>query len=309
MQIIGYNGWGKNARLSNGEMDLVITLDVGPRILRCGFVGGRNVFAEIDGQQGCEGEKEWMIRGGHRLWVAPEAKPQTYELDNVPVEVEEIRNGVRTIQKPGSLTKIRKTMEITLDPNRNRVRIEHILRNTGRSAKTLSPWALSVMAPGGKAFIPMPGKIPHTKCLTHNQEWSIWAYTDFSDPRWTIGSRYIIFRQDRRRGPNKLGIQHREGWIAYQLRDVLFVKYFTMEDGREYPDGGVNFETFSNEQFLELESLGPMVVLKPGAEVRHEEVWRVFKGVPACRTESDIDRVIRPLAQSEFKAGGRKARR
>jgi hypothetical protein len=68
----------------------VISRDVGPRILRLGFIGERNLFAEIAGQQGGMNEDEWMIRGGHRLWIAPEEKPKTYELDNAPVEARAI---------------------------------------------------------------------------------------------------------------------------------------------------------------------------------------------------------------------------
>ncbi len=295
MEITGFKGWKNNVRLTNGEIELIITKDVGPRVIRFGFIGGKNLFAEIAGQQGGTGEKKWMIRGGHRLWIAPENKKKTYELDNVPVKIEEIKGGVRTIQPPGPAMHVGKIMEITLASNKNEAVVKHVLVNDGNSPVKLAVWALSVMSAGGKAIIPLPKKISHTERLLHNQEWSIWGYTDFGDPRWTLGSRYILFRQDPKRGPNKLGITHREGWVSYLLKEFLFVKKFAFKEGAEYPDGGVNFETFSNEDFLELESLGPLVTLAPGKSVSHEERWSLHRGVSSCNKEADVDANIIPL--------------
>jgi len=84
MDIVKFKGWKNNVRLSNGQVEVIVTTDVGPRIVRFGFVGERNLFAEFKDQQGGTGEKDWMIRGGHRFWIAPEEKPKTYELDNGP---------------------------------------------------------------------------------------------------------------------------------------------------------------------------------------------------------------------------------
>ena len=51
----------------------------------------------------------------------------------------------------------------------------------------------------------------------------------------------------------------------------------------------MNFETFSNEDFLEVESLGPLAPLDPGASVSHTETWQLFRGVPHVETEDDAD--------------------
>lgn len=295
MEIIAFNGWENNVRLANEEIELIITKDVGPRILRLAFIGERNVFAELDGQQGETGEDAWMARGGHRFWAAPEEEPKTYELDNTPIDVEEIPKGIRTIQPVGALSALAKTMDITLAEDANTVKITHILKNVSGAPVDAAPWALSVMAANGMAIIPMPERIPHTERLTHNQEWSLWGYTDFSDSRWTLGSRYIFFRQDPEKGPSKLGIAHREGWVAYHIDGFLFVKYFKRKEGATYPDGGVNFETFSNEVILELESLGELVTLEPGAAISHEENWALFRDIPPTATEDDADTHILPI--------------
>lgn len=293
IETVKFNGWNNCRKISNGSVELIVTTDIGPRIMHYAPTGGINVFAEIDGQQGGVGEDEWLIRGGHRFWIAPEEKPRTYELDNDAVTIEEIDNGIRTLQPLGMLTGIRRIMEIRLDKSGSRVDVRHILRNESKEAQEVAPWAISVMAVDGCAIIPLPEKIPHTEKVTHTQEWSIWGYTDFTDRRWTLGQQYIFFRQDVTLGPNKLGISHREGWVAYQLGDQVFIKVFERDDAKKYPDGNVNFETFSNEEFLELESLGALEVIAPGATLQHDETWYLLKGVPPCDTEADVNHNIR----------------
>ena len=85
-----YAGWPNCYRITNGEVELIVTTDVGPRVIRYGFVGGQNLFKEFTAQLGNSGEKEWQIRGGHRLWVGPEDLTRTYALDNAPVQFEEL---------------------------------------------------------------------------------------------------------------------------------------------------------------------------------------------------------------------------
>src|SRR3954454_14995768 len=67
-----YRGWPNCWRVANGEVELIVTADVGPRVIRYGFPGGQNLLKNYDAQMGGTGEPEWMIRGGSRLWIAPE---------------------------------------------------------------------------------------------------------------------------------------------------------------------------------------------------------------------------------------------
>lgn len=295
---VEFNGWQNCVRLANDEVELIVTTDIGPRIIRFGYIGERNMFSEFAGQQGTQGEDEWLIRGGHRFWIAPEIKPDTYELDNVPINSKLIEGGVKTSQPPGSILGLGKMMDITLSSDFNRVNIIHTLINDSGQTRQVSPWALSVMAPDGMAIIPLPKYISHTEKVLPNQQWSLWGYTDFTDSRWSLGKKYIFFRQDRLKGPNKLGLAHREGWIAYLLDEFMFVKHFTWQDAADYPDNGVNFEIFSNEDMLELESLGPLVNLDAGEYMTHTEQWSLFRNVPHCETEADIDKYVLPLLLS-----------
>ena len=123
----------------------------------------------------------------------------------------------------------------------------------------------------------------------------MWPYFDFTDSRWTFGSRFIFLRQDSRKGPTKIGLAHRMGWVAYLNHGNLFVKRIDYVEGSTYPDMGTNYQTFSNEDMLEMETVGALTRLSPGQSTELSESWELFGDVPAVQTENDVDMHILPL--------------
>lgn len=294
-ETIEYNGWQNCLKLSNGAMELVVTTAVGPRVIRCGFSGKPNLFAEIAGQQGGTNEPEWMIRGGHRLWLAPETSGQSYELDNTPVEWESLPDGISLHRVPGPRTHVSKHLTVVLAPDRNIVTVTHILKNEGNADIRLAPWALTVMAPEALLVVPLPEKTPPGQGgFVPNQTWSIWPYTDLSDGRWRISARHLFFQQRSDRDAGKLGLAQREGWTACQLPAGVFVKKFKRIDGAVYPDGNVNFETFANRDFLEVETLGPLTTLAPGTSACHVETWELLPPMPPLTDDEAVARHLLP---------------
>jgi len=308
MEKVAYAGWENCCRLANGTVELIVTADVGPRIIRFGFEGGANEFKEFDEMLGKTGGDEWLIYGGHRLWHAPEEKPRTYFPDNVPVEVEEadgvvrFRPPVETRYGPNHLepdlratTGIAKEIDIRLDPDSARVEVTHRLTNTNLWEVQLAPWALSAMAQGGRAVIPLPPRGSHEDNLLPANSMTMWAYTDMADPRWSWGRKYVMLDQDAAATvPQKVGFMVPDGWAAYANGGRLFVKRFPFDARASYPDMGCNVEAFTNADFLELETLGALVGVPPGGSVEHVEHWSLFKGVPVPATDDDVDRDVLP---------------
>ena len=296
VEEVEFRGWERNVKLTNDEVELIATLDVGPRIICYRFVGGRNVLKEFDDQMGMSGESEWIGRGGHRLWTAPEDPTRTYALDNVPITYERLSGGIRLISATDSQYGIRKEIEVTLAPCGSQVKLVHQITNDGPQATELAPWALTVMAPGGIEIIPIPPMKPHpgspknansSADFAPNQKWTLWPYTDLSDPRWKFGPRYLSLSQKPDSSPTKLGILHRSGGVGYLNGQHLFIKWFGYHEGQPYPDGGVNYETFTNGDMLEMESLGPIHKLEPGRSVSHTETWELHE-VNSNRLEEEV---------------------
>jgi hypothetical protein len=310
VEKVEYKGWKSNLRLANADAELIVTLDVGPRVISYRTTAGKNVFKEYADQIGKSGETDWQMRGGHRLWAGPEDLTRTYALDNGPVNYKSLASGsIRLTQAPDAGYGIQKEIDLTLAPHGSRVTAIHRITNVGDKSTELAPWALTVMATGGVEIIPLPPKRGHpgpprnarsAADYAADQKLILWPFFDFTDPRWTFGRSYITLRQDpKATGPTKIGLAHRGGWVAYLNGGDLFVKRFVFQEGKPYPDGGVNFETFTNADMLEVESLGPMTRLNPGEKVELTEEWELFSGVPAVADEAEIDKRIRPLVHGK----------
>ncbi|MCU0453622.1 MAG: DUF4380 domain-containing protein [Bacteroidetes bacterium] len=299
ISIVPYNGWSRLARLTNGTVDLLVTLEVGPRIIRFGFVDGPNEFVEYPDQMGKVGDAAYRSYGGHRLWVAPETKGWTDHPDNGPVALlKEEEDSALFTPAVETGTGLQKRLRIAFLPSSGGVRVEHLITNAGGSAVQLAPWALSVMAAGGTAVIPHERHIPHPEKVLPARPLSLWHYTDMTDPRWTWGRRYVFLRQDpRTTDPQKFGALVTEGWAAYVNGDRIFLKRFPYDPAAEYPDFGVNAEFFTNGRMLEVESLGSLVTLKPGETTSHTEHWYLARSLEAPMDEEAWHRRLSELLQ------------
>jgi hypothetical protein len=295
MEKISYGGWKNCFRLANDQIEIIVTGDVGPRIIRFGFIEKENIFKEFPEQMGKTESGEWLIFGGHRLWHAPESQTRTYYPDMDPVHVQEIEDGMIATQRPEPTTGIQKQIIIKLSPDKPEATIKHILINHNLWAVETAPWALSVMAPGGVAILPLPPRGSHTEFMLPTSRLSIWPYTNLSDPRWILGERYILLKQDKDIAtPQKLGIFAADGWAAYANQNTLFVKQVPIQYDGIYPDMGVNFEVYTDNTMLEVESLGPFESIPPRGQIDHLEHWTLFKDVPQPETEGDVQKYIIP---------------
>lgn len=305
IERIPYRGWKNAYRLSNDAVELVVTADVGPRIVFYGFRNGENLLHEVEEDAGRTCDSEFRLYGGHRLWVSPEVE-RTYYPDNTPVTVIQHGKATRfTAERekfpPGS--NLQKEVEIELAATGSQVRITHRMKNDDTRPTTLAPWSPTMMRAGGRAILPLSPRIAMDKDhYLPVGAFGIWSFTDLADPRWVLGTAYIQLRQlanpQGRFKEQMGGIYNSAGWGAYFREGYLFIKRATVISGALYPDFGCNFEVFTNPEFIELETLGPLVELRPGEVVEHVEQWWLFAGVPSGETDSWVDSAVVPLVKS-----------
>jgi len=299
MYPINYGGWPNCCRLFNGQVELIVTTDVGPRIIHFGFAGQPNEFHEVAADLSKTGGDTYRLYGGHRLVHSPEDMVRTYCPDNAPVRFEEHDGFVRLTQPAEATTGIAKEMDIRLAPDTAMARVTHRLRNANLWAVQLAPWAISMMAPGGTCIIPLPPRVAHAESRLNLSTVTLWDFTDMADPRWAWGRRYVMLRQDPGlEAAQKVGVMAPDAWIAYARAGHLFVSTFEFVPSASYSDLGSCIETYADGSFLEVETLGPSVTLQPGASVEHTEHWHLFEGVPTPGTEAEVDRFVLPRVQA-----------
>ena len=262
--------------LENETMRLEYLLTAGPRIVRLSFRGGANLLAEVPDIHVETPLGPFSFRGGHRLWRSPELMPETYFPDNHDLGVEDLPDGIKLIQPAKEGTEISKSMEIRLGVAATMLTIRHELRNEGTSAVVLAPWALTMFRMGGTAILPQPSESEESNRLLNNRILALWPYTRINDPRLILRDDFFMIRAVPDLPPVKIGYLNPRGWLAYWLDGILFRKTFETHPGAIYPDGGCNSEVYCNDQFIELESLGPLSGLEPGQSVSHLETWELF---------------------------------
>jgi len=297
-----WSGWPNCYRISNGEVELIVTSDIGPRIMRYGFVGGQNVFWVQKEGEGKSGEPAWVMRGGHRIWVGPEDIKYTYPPDNTPIQVDVRGNVLIATQPVEKETRIQKQIEIRLADSGTDVTVIHRLINKGEMPLEYSAWALTMMTPGGHGVTGFPPRGTHPEVLQPTNPLIMWAFSDLSDKRWTYTKKYLILdSQPGNTTPTKLGHHNPKTWGAYFLNGEMFLKrYDAAPLPSQHPDMGASYETFTSGQFLEIETMGPLTRVPSGGTLEHVERWSMHKsGKPAAWTDAELDRILVPILASK----------
>ncbi|MFD0673988.1 hypothetical protein [Cohnella sp. GCM10027633] len=283
--VIQHEKWGKCVSLTNGSVELLATLDFGPRIIHLSSQGGNNLFLEDkedaltnDGDAFASvGGGKWHIYGGHRLWTSPERVPRTTYPDNEPVDWAQAgERGIVLRPKEERWNQIAKEIEIQFDASGDGVTVTHRVTNKGAWPITFAPWALSVMGAGGRAVVPMTAA---DKGLLPNRRFVLWPYARLNDPRIAFAESAIVVNQGEGPTPYKFGSDNEAGWAAYSNHGDTFIKRYSPVPGGTYPDFGVSFELYTNSVMLELETLGELQEVESGATATHVETWQVVKGL------------------------------
>lgn len=270
---------GRSVVLSDGTIELEVTLDVGPRIISLNKIGGENIMFQDVGDsvnRDCSevyGEGEtWHIYGGHRMWLSPEDE-STYYPDNDAVSVEFTETGAVFTPKQWKVCALQPSLEIVMIGN-GTVELRHTFKNCSKDDKKLCIWVLTVLKTGGELTVPLSTE---DTGLLANRNLVFWSYTNLSDPRISITDTELKLKGVTGSATNiKIGLYKKDLKAIYRLGDTTLVKTL-QETGspEEYPDFNCNLETYTSALIHEIETLSPMKTVKSGEALTHKEIWEV----------------------------------
>jgi hypothetical protein len=290
-----YGGWKDCIYLSNDSIDLVATTEVGPRIIRFGFGGQKNLFREFENDAGKVGGDEYRLYGGCRLWHAPEERTRTYYPDNETVEYQWDGISLKLLQKVEKTTGLQKEIIIDMDPGKDKVTLTYHIYNRNLWKVKYAPWAICMMGLGGRAIVPQEPFKSWEESLAPSRSLVLWGYSTMNDPRWIWGEKYIQLRQDRdAKTRQTVGIRNKQGWLAYSLGDYIFIKRYRFYPRAEYVEFGVNTDIYTDQDALEVETRGKYEEVSPGDFTEHKENWYIFES-KIEEDESHIESTILPL--------------
>ena len=297
--IESYKKYGKCVCISNGVIEAYVTVDLGPRIIRFGFVGQQNIlndhrekFSPLTDEkyEALFGKgKAWESMGGHRIWVTPESYPETYTPDDEAVKYEVTDDGVVFTAAQDVEVGIAKTLTLKMEPNAAKMSVKMNVKNISGKKREYAIWAISVCEAGGNLIIPMN---TNDTGLLHNRSISVWPYTDLSDSRLRFGKKYVVISQDvNATCPAKLGFDLNDGTAHYVLGDDIFTKRYDAYHGKlPYPDENCSFETYTDNVMIEVESLSDIKAVENGDSHEYTEYWSLDK--KPCEVDFNSDASI-----------------
>lgn len=305
LEIQNYKDFGKCLSISNDKIEAIITTDIGPRIISFGFKGQENILFDTRSAFEPMGGKEfdnhyfngaaWENLGGHRLWIAPESLPETYNPDINPVEYTIDKNTVTFTQAPQTQNGVQISLKITMDEQKAEMLVEHIGKNISQENKEFALWPITVMAQNGVEIIPLN---TNDSGLLPNRNLTFWPYSKLNDPRLTIGNKYITLRQDpSNTDAFKIGVDCNSGVGYYVLGNTVFSKEYTHTLFGNYPDFSASYESYTNDTILEFETLSTLSNVAPNESISHTEKFILYKKPNNADFSSDetIDKFINEL--------------
>lgn len=302
-----YGNYGKCVKLDNGLCELLVSVDLGPRVLYFALKDHENLFfndtQDSISHSGADFDSmyykgaAWHIYGGHRLWVSPEAMPETYYPDNTPVPYDIGENEVVLRCEKEIHNDRQYTITIQMQPDSAEVTLVHEIANCSQSVQRFAPWSLNVTDKGGAVIVPQADRPTD---LLANRVLAVWPYSNMADERVLWGKDFITLQQKTPcDGPFKVGTNNEKGFAILVNKGQAMRFGFTMDLQAEYPDYGCSFETYTNELMLEVETLSPIQDVAPGESVVHTETWSLaaLDAPVDVKNEADCARVAALFAK------------
>lgn len=300
---ISYLTFGNCLEISTDEIELIVTLDIGPRVISYKRHNGKNVFYQDPDKTFFVSNEEtdsyfykgakWYGYGGHRLWRAPESYT-TYYPDNEKVDYEVKDNTFRFLSKKQIYNEVEMEIILTIKES-NLVEFEGVIHNKSNIDKQFSSWSLSMVKGPGLEIVKLP--IDETG-FTPQRIYTFWGFgAKSNDPRAFYGSDYFALKMEPgNTEPIKVGMRVIDNKIIYLSETNVFVKGFNRIDNEIYPDNNVNYETYTKDLFLELETLSPLKNVAPNQSISQKETWKLIEltdKIPNDFNEEVLDKLYK----------------
>ncbi len=271
IEHMAYQGWQDAYRLLLGDVEMIVVAEIGPRILSLRVGDGPNLLYVDPTTLGKgQGDPDFHIYGGHRIWISPESE-DSYAPDNATC-VAQVQEGTLTLTTPiDPDARLRK--RLTVYAHGDRFVVESALLNTSPFLAHGAVWCLTCVVPQGTIVFPWGSGGDWD--VKHIRWWSRWANhrSDVRSHQYQPGPDLFLIRPTGEEG--KVGTHSPEGWIAYCRSDATFIKSFQPDMHATYPDGGCSVEIYTCAHFIEMETLSPQSIIYPRQEIVQREFWTV----------------------------------
>lgn len=262
--------YGRCINISNGLLDVVVTIDYGPRIIKYCPKNAKNLFyydneREYSFPQNITNTNElFYLYGGHRMWVSTETGEKSTYPDNIPIVYSPISEGVKLSIPRYDAQGIDLSMDIILTQETTDIMVVHSVKNISNTPKEISINADTALCKKGFVY-----------SMQSNREQSIRLYksSKWKDKRLFIGNDYVTV--DANNGDEFIiGIKNAYGRCGYIDDDVEFDKQYIHNPDMEYNDKDISTKIKIFNNYISLNTISPLYIVESGETIRFVESWR-----------------------------------
>lgn len=204
---------------------------------------------------------------GSTLWTAPQLDwgwPPFSVLDKQKYDVLMSGNVLKMISEPDSVSGFQ-IEKVWKKSGKNSVYISYCIRNISNRPQSVGTWEVTRARCGGLAFFPEgeSGNIPESDLKPDLIKNGI--------------SWFNIDKKPSAQNKKKFSTA-KEGWLAYVINKLLFIKQFPDISLEDYApqQGEVEIYVDKNKSYVELENHGAYRVLLPGESLVYPVIWYVL---------------------------------
>ena len=247
--------------ISNAE--LIINQNLGARVTSLKYNG-------IELLTGPEVNKE---NYGSTLWTAPQSNwgwPPYDTLDCKPYFLSENPEKIILSSLPSKKSGFQMTKTFLANSKDSSFIIIYSIKNSSKTVKSVGPWEVTRVFPGGYCFFPAASDSNIMK--------------ESGLPGVTLKDGIIWFDYDfaKIKDDSKLFAMASEGWLAHVNHGIIFIKVFEDLPTKSIAPGQGEIEIYADgeKKYVELENHGEYKFLTPGDSVVYLVKW-MLRTLPA----------------------------
>jgi len=323
-QKADYFGWGSVYVVKNDLISITIAPKIGARVMQYDLGTHPSIYIHEPAKGSVPADGNVMV-GGFRQLPSPQAdfgwpSPPAVDLGNYTATIvkQSADSIVINLESPvetstdAKYTKhkgIQFKRMITLYKGSTRVKVVMTMLNKGTQAMTHGIWditqsaCINAGAVDKKNFWVYFKKNP-TSTLGGGKGYVQYMNEGTDASQWkpdAVGNGIMAVNYLQKVG--KIGADCKAGWIAFtdQLDGYAYIKTFTYQEGKTYPDSGASVQvyTYANTDMLEVEVLGPLVTLQPGDSVSLTENWYASRTAGAVIAVNEVGLTTKKCALTQ----------
>ena len=298
--LIDYAGYTGCILLENEHTRVVLGPHCGGRVLSYAWKGEDGLYLnrEDDGWVYTPGERIHL--SGGRFDIGPEnIIPRHPDLWFGPwtAEITGPRSARMTSVKDAA-TGVQLVRDFVLDAASSHLRCTQTIRNVSDEPRAWCHWARTFAKGGGICLVPLTPGSRFPKSYIMYGPGPVMNFRP-EDPNIRVRDGFLEVL-DTPEHP-KLGIDSYAGWFCYLMpNDLMFVKRFPVYPHRVYNEMAALTISiwYPKDTMCELEPIGPMERLAPGASASFtEDWWLLTYAFPQQRDAVDLKKVTRVVTQ------------